>query len=352
MTEDDCQIKFSAFSDELLPSVTAQKLGDWYGDYWELRRIRHAGIDAQVLQLSLFHDIGTKLLYRHNKLYFQIRHDELDDELTFLTLISRLGQCNIIHSQTLKPLLDRHFSTTELRQDWNGEVPNKVNFLISQIKQRVGDEALAHWISGDSFSYFIYRIGPVKAALIKHLVFKGGVRGQICNWQCSGHPSKCVGDLIDNLRLYIHIIKAFCVCLTDMTLHIEGIPGVVWRPNTTIRETLEPFLASELRAITTLETLKVVGPSDEDLTFTDETIGWLKENAARRAQGQSTPEVSQELKVVKDENTDSGTIEEVGVKCGFCGGGHNYTKCHKCGFCGQIGHTKGKCKAWLRARME
>lgn len=344
------------FEDEFLPPITARKMGDWNGEYRELRRIRNAGIDAQVLRHSFFHDVGTDLLYRCNRFYFKSSTAAETYRMT------RQEECEALYSKTLKPLLGRRFSTPELQRDWEREVPNIVDHLLWQIGQGLdiarsmpfkSDPSLMLWAERDPFIYFVWLMWPNKAVLLRELAFEGIIKLHDCHNLCRLNLESCRrGCFVDSLRIYVRVINAFCPNLTHLTLYVRADSSWATRMiNTaqvlvpmTIERVLGPFLATEVRKISNLKCLKVVGRPGDDMSFADDTIEWVRANANCRAQDSGKTAAMVQKVVV---------VEVPGMKCGFSGERHNWAKCPLlCPFCGQRGHTNRDCKKWPRARME
>lgn len=58
-----------------------------------------------------------------------------------------------------------------------------------------------------------------------------------------------------------------------------------WSPDhgpQSIKDALYPFLRNEFRQLTTLRTFEIYGPEGVYMSFANETIKWVKDNASRR----------------------------------------------------------------------
>ncbi|KAE9370758.1 hypothetical protein N431DRAFT_342854 [Stipitochalara longipes BDJ] len=305
-----------------IPSQTAWiRQQDQHGSYLEVRFVRQAPIDATILRISKrFYSSGINALYG-NHFFF----DVMDATLRECPPSLLPGGTVIRPWPYQKPDPD----------DWT----TAINQTLPLIERRAPPEQLPGYIYYDHFLRFLNFIGPQNAARLKNLEFRGAVKRHWCEEKSCSYTVQC---LLISMRFYIPFINKFCTGLEKLTLDAEedSVHCRRWLTPEDIspathEEAMVSFLENELRTISSLKELQILG--SEDVSFVEPTITWLKDRTARQTRAALDQEAKRRL---------AESIRAQNLHCGFCGGEHVWAERHNlCNFCGGFGHFRKSCPA-------
>lgn len=293
------------------------KKEDEYGLYYAIYSVTRATLDATFLRSSkVMSTLGNILLLSKNTFVF----DALLPQRRPLQFLDG----TIFQPPASKPAV-------------NADFPAKIARSILNIKKQITFNFLAGWIYNDRFLYWLHKIGPKKAALVKSLKFCGSVQRKVCRTgdkECQA----CGNDFVHHLLVYIPVIKSLCPGLENLSLSVwdqtvgDGQPPVA----SSMVQLMQPILEHQICDIKSLRKLEVTSyaPSDPGAEVEEDplkvcaanSIDWINNRTLHRDQRK-------------------GAVQE--WHCESCGENHIWADCHNlCNMCGEYGHFRCSGEDW------
>ncbi|KAF7885612.1 uncharacterized protein EAF02_004121 [Botrytis sinoallii] len=261
-----------AYFENFHVSFKRKTLRDKKGKYVELQRILRPQIDATLHRTcKVFHEIGSILLYRHNKFHFCMANESTEKSSP-----SWIGKW-AYRPEPSKRGIDKE----------------SISKAIQQLQGKSIVTSIPGWCNYDPFIRFLYHARIRNSTFIKKLQFEGTIKDHECNRNAC--RLQCDDDFITSMKCYIPFINTFCPGLHELTLEVDvdhwGAASTPARRQVEFNEIFSQLLENEIRELKTVRVLRVVAakPSRDhypkaDVSIARDTVQWFKERETARVQ--------------------------------------------------------------------
>ncbi|KAF7950563.1 hypothetical protein EAE96_007845 [Botrytis aclada] len=215
-------------------------------------------------------DIESKLLYGQNTLEFTTGNPNCGDNPAGLIAERGIKYYPCLRQPTYDPMNTRRWVRS-------------VNKAFSCIKTQSNLKEFPAWAWCDPFIRFLFTIEPDNSAELQRLNFSGQVKSHSSIRYPAGHE-----DLIQSMRIYIHIINILCPKVWKVTLVAWGEDDILGGENdekhlTTVEKFLAMFLETEFRDLRCQGRMHSfcdpIATERGTLAFAKPTIDWFVKRA-------------------------------------------------------------------------